>query len=323
MKKCRNILCSLVICILLFSTFTTFPVHASVHLPIAEDCLYFGFNDIDEFIAYLETAKTTDEIPSTFVYPQEFSPIGSLNTWGSPMYTQQHHDNSIYYYGIDLWEEDATVWFEIKHKTYTDLSTYTVLDKSYAGEDMRTLSNVPNDSERYIIRRGALYYFYSNKQLRFIRWYRISEYYVDYNGWYISGPIVDTLTFDPFGKLFESNFSYTPGSFMEKLLSLDEEKFQEAHDILVSLGTGKYIDYEYTPPATEPTITPSEPTAPSEPATLPTQPTPPPTVPHTTPQKTEQTQIVTHIITAMLSFIAGSTVTVSVLQKKKRQRGNP
>lgn len=318
MKKYIYGILSLCFCICFLLLGEPLTAQAGVRLPIAEDVHYFGFDDLAEFNAYLQTAETTGELPPYFVYPQELAPIGAFNTWGSKMYSQKNPDNSVCYYSIDLWEEDVTVWLLVEHNTYHDFSLCSTLDKSYAGADMLTLENVPDATERYVIRRGALYYYYVNNKLFSIFWYRIYEQDDGYGG---KLTVIDTLQLDPYSQFFSSGFTYSPGSFMEKLLSLDEEKFREAEDVLISLGTGKYSDFEYVPPTepTDPSTEPTQPTVPTEPTAPATAPQTQPTVPTapTTPTEPERTSIAPLVITATLSLATGSVVTILVLRKKK------
>ena len=317
MKKYISWILSLCFCLCFLLLGEPLTARAGVHLPIAEDVHYFGFNDLDEFNTFLQIAKTTGELPSYFIDPSELSPIGAFNTWGSAKYSLNNPDYSRCYYSIDLWEEDATVWLLVEHNTHHDASHLKVLDKSFAAADMLTLENVPDGAERCVIRRGSLYYYYVNNHLFSIIWYRI---YAQADGYGGQISMIDTLQLDPYSKLFSSDFTYHPGSFMEKLLSLDEEAFLEAHDVLISLGTGKYSDYEYTPPATtEPTTPPTQPT---EPATVPQtqQPTTPPATTPATPAAPQSTAWAPIVIVSALSLAIGAVIAYFLFQRATKHK---
>ena len=318
MRKCKRMLHSLWVIIMLICLLTPLAAYAAVHLPITEEGMFFGFDDIETFNSYLQSSESASELPANFIRPQDFSPIGSFNTWGSSDYTLQTPYITQYYYAFNLWEEGSTVWFHILHNEYLNYGSYPTLDISYANGDMRTLKSTPDSSLCYIIRRGSLYFFYDASELSSIIWYRISQQDDGYGKY----TVVDTFRLDPYGKLLGSEFVCSPNSFMDKLLSLDEEKFREAEDVLISLGTGKYSDYEYTPPATEPTV-PTEPTIPpepTEPATPPqTQLSPTTAATPTTLTEPTSTMFVPLLITATLSLAAGSVATYLILQRKKRK----
>ena len=262
-----------------------------------------GFDDLAEYRNYLKIA----ELPDGFVKPSEFHPIGTFYQWVK-ISESNREDNFDYLYGIQLDNDDTTLWFRVKHNAGLDLRNIPVLDISSVNNDMRTISETVDAETRAlcIIPRGKLTYLYVNGALFSLHWQRED-----------TDAKISVLFNIYFTHAYSDEITYTTDSFMEKLLSLDEEKFQDARDVLISLGTGKYDNYEDAPPSTEPT----EPTEPTAPATsTETQTSTHPATQPVNPTLTNDASSGVVITVLVISTVVGSIITIVVLRKNARGR---
>ena len=193
--------------------------------------IYTTFYNLSYFQEYL----TKNEVPAGFIMPEDILSIGTFNMW-IDLTDRFDPPNTDYYYVIDLHNEDAQLWLRVEH--YEPQNRNHAVKESIANvaSDMTTLNEHATDKYCQIQRGNLTYYYWAGKKtLGAIAWQ--NEY--------------ATFTIGPEFK-YENGFTYTPGSFMEKLLSLDEEKFQEAQAVLLSLGASGSGDPEDSPSTSDP-----------------------------------------------------------------------
>lgn len=211
------------------------PIQANAFTrPGTYDSMIPGFDDLTEYEQYLQTA----DLPDGFVMPQELEPIGTFHQWLDDTRRNQP-DNSAYFYRINLHGCDEKLLIYIQHD---QAHTYSCMRMSMEclGNDMRTLSDIApvGPSTFSVILRGNLMFFYSGRELYDIHW----------NTQYA------TFEIPSYSAIFKDDFTYAPDSFIGKLFSLDEEKFNEAQEILLSLGTVSAGDPEDSPSTGDPAI---------------------------------------------------------------------
>lgn len=193
-----------------------------------------GFDTLTVFNDYLQAA----DLPEGFVMPNELAAIGSFHAW-LDLTERKQPANTEYYYGIELPMDEVVLWLYAKHNTQHNYSRLQKLNLSSVSDDMCVLNDatIAAGITSGIIQRGGLTYLYGGGKLYSITWQ------TEFAALEINLHLIDA-----------GNATYAPGSFMDKLLSLGEEYWNEAHDILMSLGTSKSSNDESTPGTGDPIL---------------------------------------------------------------------
>ena len=195
--------------------------------PNSDHVFYRGFTDMDDFDQYL---NQIENLPTNFTKPLGFESIGTLESWVDVCANPHQFETLEYYYCVKIPEDNVKLWIHFEHGVYKEWSAYPELDMYSVSGDMRTLRDTVNLNvyKQCIIRRGDLVYHYVDGKLFGIWWQKLGE---TLDSW-VSCSILAYESYD-------DGFTYSSGSFMEKLLSMRDSEFQQAQDILLSLGTSK------------------------------------------------------------------------------------
>ena len=181
------------------------------------------FSDLDSFYANIGDYA----IPDNFLMPDRFSPIGSFHSISSEADPNFGAYGTFYYYMINLHGSDSKLIIDIAHiEPYELPEEWHTLDISNVTVNMAQLdpslfsTSSPSTPYYYVIYRDGITYMYHGENLKYI--------VVQFDNM--------EVTLGPADSSFNNPSVYAEGSFMNALLSLDEEKFAYARDILLSLG---------------------------------------------------------------------------------------
>ena len=225
-KKCLTMTIACFMCLLLLSNPALAASEPITILgPNSDHVFYRGFTDMDDFKQYL---NQIENLPTNFTKPLGFEAIGTLESWVDVCVDPHQFETLDYYYCVTIPEDGVKLWIRFEHGRFKEWTAYPELDMYSVTGDMRTLRDSVdlNTYQKCIIRRGNLVFHYVDGKLTGIWWQKTGE---TLDSW-VSCRILAYESYD-------DGFTYTSGSFMEKLLSMRDSQFQQAHDILMSLGT--------------------------------------------------------------------------------------
>lgn len=245
MRKTLNILAVIlilicIICVPQPAFATQGPI--SILGPNSDHVFYRGFTNMDDFKQYLQGVEN---LPANFTRPLGFESIGTLESWVDVCANPHQFETLEYYYCVKIPEDNMKLWIHFEHGVYKEWLAYPELDMYCVSGDMRTLRDSVdlNVYKQCIIRRGDLVYHYVDGKLFGIWWQKLGE---TLDSW-VSCRILAYESYD-------DGFTYNPGSFMEKLLSMRDSQFQQAHDALISLGAANNANHEGSPNTGDPVI---------------------------------------------------------------------
>lgn len=196
-----------------------YPNADHVFLPGSGNVMVYGYKNQDAFLEALEVM----DVPGNIVLPKSLQSIGDFDTIVelTDWYDEVDRQFWQYIYILRPHNEEGFLYLEVDHVNFFELGDRrTVLDMSYVTENMGQLDQLAEDTGYWAIIRDGIAFLYGGKDLTAISWQ---------NG-NISFSI-ELIYSHQFGKT-----DYAEGSLMNALLSLDEEKFAYARDILMSLG---------------------------------------------------------------------------------------
>ena len=198
-----------------------YPDSVPIHFPESGDVIELGYDNATAF----EKAVKSMDVPTDLIMPEDLKAIG--NFVAIIEQTDWQHDGQfwLYMYILDPHNEDGEFCLEVNHTKYYYPKERPVLDLSYVSNNMTCLdlskldATLANETSFSIYRDGLEFVSVQGK-LSFINW-----------------AIEDTkFTITRSYNYQSEKTDYAEGSFMNALLSLDEEKFAYARDILLSLG---------------------------------------------------------------------------------------
>lgn len=206
--------------------------------------LQTSYDDLYLFQQYLD--EECDNLPSDFVLPEDLQSIGTFAGWLDQSFTVRNPPFSRYHYYIKLFEDNTILWLHVYHYgRYKTYFTQEELDISHVEGDMSKLNNAvnPNAHNYYILRDSIEYHYDDEGKLSSIQWHNLDN---------------TSNTRTTYQLLLSISYKdytvYNSGPFMDKLLSLDQEKFNEAQDILLSLGTSEGSKSEDSPGTGDPIL---------------------------------------------------------------------
>ena len=190
------------------------------------DYLYTG----EEILSYCEEYKDREGFPDYFVTPERVAFLGTMNRFLSLGLTGQGVFRYEYY--IDFaWNEEyqSSLVLNIFDQGELDLSNTTVLNISKVDGSMAKVKDIVKmkPRERYAIKRGELYFVYYMNEFTQIEWEHNNMKFILYYNQSVGGA---DYWYNPWVRM-------EPGdNIISDLLSLEEEKFLKAQDLLLTIG---------------------------------------------------------------------------------------
>ena len=184
----------------------------------------------EEILSYCEEYKDREGFPDYFVTPERVAFLGTMNRFLSLGITIRGMFEYVYYIDFD-WNEEyqSSMVLHIFDKGELDLSDTTVINISKADGSMAKVKAAVRmkPRERYAIKRGELYFVYYMNELHIIEWEHNNMKFTLHNDTSVGGP---DYSYNPW-------VSAEPGdNIISDLLSLEEEKFLKAQDLLLTIG---------------------------------------------------------------------------------------